>query len=207
MSPEEEEAVQAELEALQREAMVGCFIHEFGRELMGSPMYPSHRREKVWLCQTYQSKSPQSPQLPSDRNRRRCLRSGWPWLHKIALYVEREGVKLYSMHFFLRCFSAFRFKSLLTPLLLVQSFNVTISAINSTNDIVNCLLDCLLGIRNRWAPARQHLSRKHGLLVSIQQANEQGDLRQYQTLGRSNIQSQQHHPTLHSQPIYPILPF
>jgi len=38
MSPEEEEAVQAELEALQREAMVSFIAHPFERKLMDSRM-------------------------------------------------------------------------------------------------------------------------------------------------------------------------
>jgi hypothetical protein len=81
MSPEEEEAVQAELEALQREAMVSCLECAYGQKLMSSQMYLSLQRRNVWLCRMYQSKSPHRQRLlyPRGSKRARSLENVWPW--------------------------------------------------------------------------------------------------------------------------------
>jgi hypothetical protein len=92
MSPEEEEAVQAELEALQREAMVSHFQHPFERSLIGSQMYLLRQRRNVWLCRMFQSKTPHRQRLlyPRDSKRARSLVSVWPW--RLDDTVREESV-------------------------------------------------------------------------------------------------------------------
>jgi DNA-binding transcriptional MerR regulator len=70
MSPEEEEAVQAELEALQREAMVSCIEHLLERKLRSSQMSLSLQKRNVWLCRMCQSKSQRRQRLLRQRDKK-----------------------------------------------------------------------------------------------------------------------------------------
>ena len=110
MSPEEEEAVQAELEALQREAMVSHIDLSLDRELMDSQMSLSPQRRSVWLCRMCQSKSLRSQKLLYLRGRREATSpgSGWPWRleeSSCEILVVRSGrmstkfgfIELYNM--------------------------------------------------------------------------------------------------------------
>lgn len=81
MSPEEEEAVQAELEALQREAMVSYISHYLDPKLICSRMSLSLQRRNVWLCRMFLSKSLHIQRLLYLRDRKLAtsLGSVWPW--------------------------------------------------------------------------------------------------------------------------------
>ena len=81
MSPEEEEAVQAELEALQREAMVSCIEHLLERKLRSSQMSLSLQKRNVWLCRMCQSKSQRRQRLQHQRDGKKGTSLGnvWPW--------------------------------------------------------------------------------------------------------------------------------
>jgi DNA-binding transcriptional MerR regulator len=83
MSPEEEEAVQAELEALQREAMVSYIEHPFERKLMDSQMSLSLQKRNVWLCRMCQSKSLRRQRLQHQRDKKMATSLGNVWLWRL----------------------------------------------------------------------------------------------------------------------------
>jgi hypothetical protein len=80
MSPEEEEAVQAELEALQREAMVSYIGHPLERKLMDSQMSLSLQKRNVWLCRMFPSKILHRQRLHRQRDRKKATSLGNVWL-------------------------------------------------------------------------------------------------------------------------------